>query len=151
MCGSVVGEIKCCLNNTFCGYRQAQHVKVKLEVVCMIPFVFVKLYAFHIMCHLFNYWLQCNACKGMGWFTDKNYWNIYVREIVLKTEVSSFLVHNFLCFHELYLCIRLLIRFSHNIFGVFFSFTVRFFGLSLILTYILVCRVSLVVDGILFA
>ena len=49
----------------------------------MVPFVFVKLEGSYIICHLLNYWVQCNAGNGMWWFTDTKYWNIYVREIVV--------------------------------------------------------------------
>ena len=66
LCGSVVGEIRSCPNNPFGGYRQDQQVKVMLEVVCMVPFVFVKLEGSYIFCHLLNYWVQCNAVKECG-------------------------------------------------------------------------------------
>ena len=51
----VVMEIEAYPDNPGCGYRQVQWVKVKIEAVCMVPCMFVKLETSYIICHLFNY------------------------------------------------------------------------------------------------
>ena len=69
--GLVVGEIKAPPDNPHCDYRQVQWVKVKIEVVCLVPCMFVKLETSYIICHLCNYWVQCNASNKLWWSIDK--------------------------------------------------------------------------------
>ena len=131
-------------------------MKVKIEAVCMVPCMFVKLETSYIICHLFNYWIQCNGGTELWWFINKKLLKYHCERDCCILCCSkgigefSFILH-------MYLCIILLLRYlaslyifqslfhiSHKIFRLYLIFTVRFYGLCLMLIYILVCRVFLV-------